>query len=98
MFAQMILSDIPSVNSVGGVVVKNDKGTIQYLVVSGRLLAQHGMIRLKKGVQSTEGPVRLSEDQFTHDNPDTFLTAIKKMTKEFSLDIRINRTDLLDPV
>lgn len=92
MFARMLLTDFPSIDSVHGVVIFAEEDTPVKIHCTAVVLDQCGTIGLSKGIKSFDGPTRLSEEKFEHKN---FQVAIKELINKHRFDIILSPDDLI---
>jgi hypothetical protein len=77
--AKMLLSDLPSKDSVMGIAIIGDNNKIEKLIVNPRVLVDFGTLGIKRGIKGEHKNVRLSKEEFHH--KDLMKTVAEMATK-----------------
>jgi hypothetical protein len=91
--ARLILTDLPSKDSVHGIVVYDEECNITMIQANSRLVSDFGVLGIHRGVDRFKGQVRVSESTFDASTKKDFARIVKQMCEKYSFDTSVSLPD-----
>lgn len=93
LHARFILTDLPSKDSVHGIVVFDEECNITMIKANSRLVSDFGILGIHRGVDTFKGTVRVSESTFDAKNRKDFERIVNQMCDKYSFDTSVSLPD-----